>query len=187
MRKPTAKELFSIPNILSYVRLLLIPLFLYISLTAQSQMDHYLAAGIVLLSGLTDFADGFIARKFHMITDFGKGLDPVADKLTQAAIVIVLMFKVRWMFLIFILFVVKELTMGASYLYLRRKGQKLNGALWFGKVSTTVFYVATFLMIAVPGNNVGLLYTLMAISGAFLLFSFIMYLRVYVQMYQSTK
>ena len=187
MRKPTAKELLSIPNILSYIRLLLIPLFLYISFTAQTRYDYYLAACIVLLSGLTDFADGFIARKFHMITDFGKGLDPVADKLTQAAIVIVLMFKVRWMFLVFILFVIKELTMGASYLFLRRKGQKLGGALWFGKVSTTVFYVATFLMIAVPDENVGLLYTLMTISAAFLLFSFIMYLRVYLQMYRSVK
>ena len=185
MQKPTANELFSIPNFLSYIRLLLIPLFLYISFTARTQNDYYLAALIVLLSGLTDFADGFIARKFHMITNFGKGLDPVADKLTQAAIVIVLMFKIKWMFLIFILFAVKELTMGASYLFLRKKGQKLDGALWFGKVSTTVFYVATFLMIAVPSENTGLLYTLMAIAGAFLLFSFIMYLRVYVQMYKN--
>lgn len=185
MRIPPAKELLSVPNLLSYLRLLLIPLFLYISLTAQVQTDHYLAAAIVVLSGLTDFADGFIARRFHMVTDFGKGLDPVADKLTQAAIVIVLMFKVKWMFLLFILFAVKELTMGASYLILRKKGKKLNGALWFGKVSTTFFYIATFVMIAVPGENTGLLYTLMAISGAFLLFSFVMYLRVYIKMYRS--
>lgn len=91
------REIFSIPNVLGYIRILLIPLFVWRYLTAQSGADYYTAAGIVLLSGLTDLFDGLIARRFHMITELGKVLDPIADKLTQAAIVFCLMFRVRWM------------------------------------------------------------------------------------------
>ena len=90
------KDFVSIPNILSYIRILLIPVFAYCYLTANTDGDYYFAAVILLFSGLTDMADGMIARKFGMITYLGKILDPLADKLTQATVAVCLAIRVKW-------------------------------------------------------------------------------------------
>ncbi|WP_195267902.1 CDP-alcohol phosphatidyltransferase family protein [Eubacterium sp. 1001713B170207_170306_E7] len=180
-----AKEIFSIPNILSYVRILLIPVFIYIYVNAQTPQDYYLAALIILISGLTDFADGQIARRFNMITELGKALDPVADKLIQAAIVFSLMFRYQGIIFVVILFVVKELFMLVNDLVLMRKGKKLGGAMWYGKVSTAVFYVLTFILIAFPEISVTWANLLMGITGFFLLLSFVLYGRVFMQMHRE--
>ena len=76
------KELFTIPNLMGYFRILLIPIFMYIYLNAQSVTDTCRALFILILSGITDFFDGIAARKLHQVTQLGKALDPVADKLT---------------------------------------------------------------------------------------------------------
>ena len=81
--KPKKAEIFSIPNVLSYFRIILIPCFVYVYVTSDTQAGHILAAVIILVSGLTDLLDGKIARKFNMITELGKALDPLADKLTR--------------------------------------------------------------------------------------------------------
>lgn len=180
------KEIFSIPNLLSMVRLLLIPVFVIIYLTADSDFDYHMAALVILLSGLTDFADGQIARRCNMITDFGKVLDPIADKLTQAAIVFCLMFRYQWMVLLVILLVVKELFMGICGLLLLRRGKKLDGAKWFGKLSTAVFYVAMFVLIVFVSLPIAVVNSLIAVAGAFLLLSFVLYVPVYVRMFRES-
>ena len=76
------KRIFTIPNLLSVFRLVLIPIFVW---TYCVRRGYLVTAGILLLSGLTDIADGFIARRFHMVSALGMALDPIADKLTQAA------------------------------------------------------------------------------------------------------
>ncbi len=98
---PKNKEIFSVPNIMSYFRILLIPVFVFVYLRADSQRDYAVAGVIVAVSGLTDFLDGFIARRFNMVTELGKALDPVADKLTQAAFALCLMLRIPqmgWLF-----------------------------------------------------------------------------------------
>lgn len=127
----------NIPNALTIVRFLLIPLIVYYVLTGQ-----YIAAFIILtISGLTDVLDGCIARKFNFITNFGKLVDPLADKATQIAVLASLTFKgiiPLWMLLIVF---VKEIVMvaGASFLY----GKKLVvSSRWYGKLATVLFYVA---------------------------------------------
>ena len=84
------KQVFTIPNILSLFRLLLIPVYIHIYLNAQSLADYHLAAAILAVSCLTDAVDGQIARRFHMITAVGKVLDPLADKITQFTLIICL-------------------------------------------------------------------------------------------------
>ena len=84
------REIFSIPNLMGYFRILLIPLFSWMYCTADSTGDYYAAAVVVGISGLTDMFDGKIARRFNMITELGKFIDPLADKLTQAALLICL-------------------------------------------------------------------------------------------------
>ena len=126
-----------VPNILTICRFILIP-FIFTSILNQ----NYLLAFIFLtLSGLTDVLDGFIARKFNCITNFGKLIDPLADKATQIATLIALTFIniIPYWFLIAVF--VKETIMiaGASFLY----GKKLVvSSRWYGKLATVIFYIA---------------------------------------------
>lgn len=184
-KKISFKDVYSIPNILCYIRILLIPVFIYIYINANNTLDYYIAGAIIFLSGLTDFCDGFIARKFNQVTELGKLIDPVADKLTQAAIIIALMFKFKWMFFLVILFFIKELSMLINGIILLRKGKKLDGAMWFGKVSTAVFYFSTFIIILFPMLNIIVVNILMIVSAFFMSLSFVMYIIEYVKMYKD--
>ena len=181
------KEIFSIPNILCYFRILLIPVFMIAYINAKNSWDYYFAA-VVLLSGLTDFADGFIARHFNMVTELGKAIDPVADKLSQAAIVISLMIRIEPMRWLFLLFAVKELFMGiTSIVLLKKHNTKMDGAKWFGKVSTFVFYTVMFIIIVFPSLDIGVRDILILVSGIFLLLAFLLYAQVFLRMYQETQ
>ena len=126
-----------VPNILTIIRFLLIPVIIVFAVT-----NNYVATIIVLtISGITDILDGFIARKFNLITDFGKLMDPLADKATQVTLLAVLTFqKIIPMWIIAIV-LFKEFFMisGASFLY----GKELVvSSKWYGKLSTVLFYVA---------------------------------------------
>lgn len=150
-RKPEAKEIFSIPNLMGYARILLIPVILYSYYHAESTADYYRVAGIVMISTITDLLDGFVARKFHMVTELGKFVDPLADKLTHGALVICLASRYRLMLALIVLMVVKEgfmIVMGL--IKIRKYGRKLDGAMWFGKVCTTVLFLTTFVLILFP-------------------------------------
>jgi len=181
------KDLRSIPNILCYIRFILIPVFVILYIKAISPKEYLQAAAVVFLSGLTDFLDGFIARRFDMITELGKLIDPLADKLTQLSLIFVLVVKVKWMFLLLILFVIMQLFLLVAGLVMLKKGTKLNGAKWFGKVSTTVFYATMLGLVAVPKMNMTITNLSMLICGAFLLLSFLLYINEYIILYRNFK
>ncbi len=136
------KQVLTIPNLLSVVRLLLIiPLVWLYCVKAE-----YVWAGIILLlSGLTDVVDGFIARHFHMISDLGKVLDPIADKLTQGAMMLCLLFRFPLMGLPLGLLIVKELFMLVIGYFVIKKSGDVPGANWHGKVATCLLYAMMFL------------------------------------------
>lgn len=126
-----------IPNALTILRFILIP-FIVLSIVNE----NYIKAFIFLtISGLTDILDGFIARKFNFITNFGKLIDPLADKTTQVAILVTLALKdIIPMWILMIVFI-KEFVMiaGASFLY----GKELVvSSRWYGKLATVLFYIA---------------------------------------------
>lgn len=181
--KLSMKEVFSIPNILSYIRILLIPIFVFLFFNATDTRDYYVIGIIILLSGITDLLDGWIARKFNQITELGKVVDPIADKLTQAAIIICLLFRYPYMWILFALLVVKELFMGINGLLLLRHGKKLDGAKWFGKLSTAVFYVAMGILITFPNIEPGFVVLLVILTGIFLSISFLMYIPEFLRLY----
>lgn len=185
--KVSMKEVFSIPNILSYIRILLIPVFIYLFFHAEESSDYYLIGLIILLSALTDALDGWIARRFNQITELGKVIDPVADKLTQTAIVVCLLFRYPAMWMIFILFIVKELFMGINGLLLLRRGKKLDGAKWFGKWSTAVFYIAMGILITFPNLSSEFVGFLMIITGIFLGLSFLLYIPEFIKLYREKE
>lgn len=179
--KFSRKDLWQIPNLLCYIRFLLIPVFVILYIKAE----YLKAAEVILVSGMTDFLDGFIARKFNMVTELGKLIDPLADKLTQASLIFVLVVKIKWMFLLMILFVVMQLFMLVAGLVMLKKGTKLNGAKWFGKVSTAAFYAIMLVLVSYPPLKDSIKDILMLVCGCFLLLSFSMYIREYLNMYHS--
>lgn len=126
-----------IPNILTIIRFLLIPLIVFYIFTG-----NYIFAFIFFtLSGLTDIADGFIARKFNLISDFGKLMDPLADKLTQIGTLTSLVITNIIPIWILVIVLSKEFIMivGASFLYGK---DVVVYSRWYGKLATVLFYIA---------------------------------------------
>lgn len=177
----------AIPNLLSLLRLALIPYFIYYYMEAQSQADYFWAAFIVLFSGLTDYLDGVIARKFDMITELGKSLDPAADKLTQLAIVICLVMTWRYMWILLTLFVIKEVGLIICNFILLKRNIIMDGAKWYGKVATFTFYGCALFLVAFPTMNPTVAYTLMFITGVMLLMAFVMYTRWFFIQYKLSE
>lgn len=176
MKKFSKKEIFSIPNVMGYFRILLIPVFCYLYITAESEKDYMCAAFVVLISSLTDLFDGKIARRFNMITELGKALDPVADKLTHAALAVCLATRYPLMWLLIALMLIKEGYMGIMGIIFLRKGKMLNGAMWFGKVCTALLFVGLlvlFLFPTLPEIFVNILIAVMMIVMAVTLFLYI--------------
>ena len=147
MKKLFEGKILTIPNLLSCVRLALIPCFVWTYLVAGDPRATVL---LLLLSGLTDIADGFIARHFHMISNLGKVLDPLADKLTQGAAAICVARNHPQLFLLFGLMAVKELTQA----YIGARSMKQTGqafsARWYGKACTVITTTCLMIMFAFP-------------------------------------
>ncbi len=147
----TKEQVFTIPNFLSFFRLVLIP---FIVIFYVVKKWYYLAVGTVILSGITDVADGYIARKFNMVSDFGKMFDPIADKLTQGALILCLAFKYKLMQIFVLLFAVKELLMFVMGAIVYKKDNSFNSARWYGKLNTVLIYFTVALLILLPNINV---------------------------------
>lgn len=173
------KEIFTIPNLLSLFRIILIPIYMNIYLDATEDHQYFLAGSILAVSCLTDMVDGFIARKFHMITNVGKVLDPLADKLTQLALILSLSAKYTVLYPVLALFLVKELFQGGSFVFFARKGKVLPGALWAGKVCTTVLFLSLILLVLFPRIPDKLVLFLTLVDAGFLLYSFTSYTQAY--------
>ena len=126
-----------IPNTLTIIRFLLIPFILY----AVVSGNYLLALVLFTLSGITDIADGFIARKFNLISNFGKLMDPLADKLTQISMLAILVINNMIPVWILVIVALKEITMvcGASFLYGK---DVVVYSRWYGKLATVLFYLA---------------------------------------------
>ena len=165
--KENLKSLFTgcltVPNLLSLIRILLIPVF-----GVLFYQGHIGWAVIVLvISGLTDFFDGKIARRFNQISELGKMLDPVADKLTQITIAIVIFLEfnkstnptMQWFKWVFLFFLFNELLMVIIGAIMLACGLRPVAAEIYGKVATFVFYAVMVLVIAF-GPEIGALRTL---------------------------
>jgi len=176
MSRMRESKYFNIPNLLGYLRLILIPVFLFLYAN-----NYYSAAFIVLVvSFLSDFIDGRVARKYNMITDFGKVLDPIADKLTQLALVIAITFNHPFMMYFLILFVIKELYMGIMGLYLIKKGKGVNGAKMYGKICTGVIDICSLVLLLVIDISYFHGMLIIAVMMVMALISLVCYIRFHI-------
>ena len=169
MKRFSKKEIFSIPNLMGYFRILLIPVFCYLYITAETEREYLYAVLVVLLSSLTDLFDGKIARRFHMVTELGKALDPIADKLTHAALAICL---------------ATRYPMGLIFL---KKGKMLDGAMWFGKVCTAVLFAGLLVLFLFSQLEAAVVNGIIMIMMGIMIVTLCMYVPVFQKMKHEEK
>lgn len=132
------KEIFTLPNILTYIRILCVPFFIWILMDKSIPYNTYIAFGIFIFASLTDLIDGFIARYFNMVSDIGKITDPIADKLLQVSTLIcfTILGKVPWIFPL--IYCIKEtyMVLGGSAIVKIFKSQYVLQSNLFGKGAT---------------------------------------------------
>lgn len=133
-----SNKIFTIPNLLSAFRICLIPVCVWL----YCVKENYLMTTVVLfISGVTDTVDGFIARRFNMMSNLGKMLDPVADKLTQFVMMICLIARFPLMLAPTILLFIKESFAGVTGLIIIHRKHLVLGAEWHGKIVTVLLYL----------------------------------------------
>ena len=132
------RKIITIPNILSLFRLCLIPVIMWLYIVKN---DYFWTLLILILSGVTDIVDGIIARKFNMISDFGKVFDPIADKLTQMAMLFCLVSRFNHMIYPLVILIFKEVCTGITSLISIRRTSTVKGDAWHGKLTTVSLYV----------------------------------------------
>lgn len=170
--KDWKKEVLTIPNLLSIFRLLLIPVYMVIYLKAQETKDYIIAGVILALSCLTDLVDGKIARKFNMITSLGKFLDPLSDKITQFTLILCLAIRYPVLWSILSLFVIKELFQLIAGALAAHHGYILKGALFTGKVCTTILFISLVALVVFPKLSEPIVSLIALIDGVFLMVAF---------------
>lgn len=173
------KEVLTIPNLLSLFRLILIPVYINIYLNAESIQDYHIAGIILAASCATDMIDGKIARHFNMITNLGKVLDPLADKLTQLSVTICLAMRYPVLRPVLLLFLVKEFSQLAAAIIHFRKGKALDGALMVGKVCTTVLFISLIILVLFPDIPLDVVDAIALIDCSFLAVAFVDYIRAF--------
>ncbi len=141
-KKITSEAKFNIPNLLTILRIILAPVFMFLLLN-----DKYVAAFIVLfIASITDFLDGQIARRFNMMTEFGRLLDPIADKVLVFCTIIALLIRFNFPLWVGIIIMSRDvLLLLGGLIFLRKNLQNSLTPNIFGKVST--FFQLTTIMV----------------------------------------
>ncbi len=182
--KFTKKDIMTIPNLLTLFRIIMIPFLVVYYIKYQ---DYKATIIVLIMSGITDVADGFIARKFHMVSDFGKLFDPIADKLTQASLALCLWTRFPNMIYIFILMAIKETIMFITgYMSVKSSGEML-AAVWHGKVNTVLIYTVILTHIIwydIPTHTSD---TLLFLVACMMILSLILYARMNIKKYKEFK
>lgn len=183
----TIKQNLNLPNLLSLFRIVLIVPFVHFFL-----MDEYaLAGGMLLLSGLSDLCDGYLARTLNQTTKLGAMLDPVADKLTLAAVIICIGIKFTVAGPIVFILVFKEVCMLVAGVFLLNHNETPAPAKWYGKLATTVFYISVILLVSLKAiwnfEDPTVTVVLMSISAFFMLFALVRYFFLFVEQLKNIR
>ena len=189
LERKNRNQNWTIPNLLSVLRILVIGPFAYFFLNDQLLW----AVAMLAFSGLSDLFDGLIARKFNQVTELGKMLDPVADKLTQATIAVCLAVKHPILIPILLVFVLKELGMLLGGCILLKKKKRPCAAKWYGKVATFSFYISAVVIVVMEGvfhlyttTTVVISYVLLGITAVFMIYAMVRYFQIFLQLLHST-
>ena len=147
-RSNRTKRIMTIPNQLSCLRLALIPVYMVLYLQADTAAEHLLAAGVLTVSCITDALDGMIARKWHMESELGKILDPLADKLTQFFLTLCLSLRYPLLRPVLILLIGKEILLILGSIHMCIRDHQIPGSRVAGKLCTAVQFVSLILLVS---------------------------------------
>ena len=176
----------NVPNLLTVLRCILVIPLVYFFM----HRNYIAALAVLAVSGLTDMLDGWIARRFHQFTELGQMLDPLSDKLTQAAIAICFAIRQPILLPLLAIFIVKEALMIAGAIKLiGRNKKKPSGSKWYGKVATVLFYLSFGIIFALSiwGNGSYLVVeiALLSVTAAFMIYAFVRYAKIYFETIHS--
>lgn len=154
-------------NLLTFIRLLLVPVF-PIAFFSSDPLGPFIALAVFVLAGFTDFLDGYIARRFHQITPLGTVLDPLADKLMLLTVLLTLWHHGTLPLWILLIIILKETFMivTGAYLYFR-KSKFIIPSNRYGKAATALLFLAIPLRILMPDNSLALIIIFMALGLMF--------------------
>lgn len=174
----------NIPNALTVLRMILIIPFVIFYVNKQ-----YIPAVVVLIiSGITDALDGFVARHFNQFTELGKMLDPLSDKLTQGSVALCLAIQDPILLPFFLVFIIKEVGMVIAALVLIKKRKKPCGSKWYGKIATILFYISFVTIVAMRIWNIKnrtLTVVLLSITAFFMIYALIRYFVIFLSILRS--
>lgn len=183
-KKTNASRILTVPNAMSALRILVVPVFAALYLRGQVPA----AVGVLVFSGLTDMLDGLIARKFNQITDLGKMLDPFADKLTQGVVALCIAIRFPSIRPLLLLFIFKELLMLSCALVLLKKHKRPCAAKWYGKVATVMFYISVSAIVLLDGlgimgpdkQNIAA-FVMLGLTGAMMAYAAVRYFQIFLE------
>ena len=169
-------KLKHIPNILSTFRLILVFVFVAVYFCLDPAYSLRVALCIFVLAGITDIIDGYLARRYNWISDLGKILDPLADKMMQCAALVCLMISGLIPLWFGIPFILKELLMLIGGLFMMQERKIIVVSNIAGKFAALFFYVTVGLVMLI-GPKLGEITTnvLCAISLALTVTAFVVY------------
>ena len=172
----TKKNIVTLPNLLSLIRLAMIPFICY----AYFKLQDYVATAILIAaSALTDIVDGIIARKFNMVSDLGKMLDPFADKLTEGVLILALSIDYLFLIPIVVIFALFEISKAILGWIVVKKTGVMRSAKWFGKLNTVYLYETILVMIVFKGASKSVFIIKSAVAFVLMTASFVMYVVAY--------
>lgn len=152
----------NLPNKLTILRVIMIPFFVVFMLTdIGGDYSNYIALVIFCVASLTDMLDGKIARKYHLVTNFGKFMDPLADKLLVGAAMICLIPMDKLPAWIVIVIISREFIISGFRLVASDNGIVIAASYW-GKFKTvSQMFMIIFLILDLPGNIAGIIETIL--------------------------
>lgn len=165
-------RIFTIPNAMSMFRILLIPVIVWLYVGKQQYLYAFVG---LLLSGATDLLDGWVARRFHMVSKLGKVLDPIADKLTQVSLLICIMLERHRVTFLVVLMFIKEFIMAVTGLKVLKKTGEPYSAKWHGKINTFLLDFTVILHVLWREMPIWLSTVLIVVCAGFMIFSLIEY------------
>lgn len=170
----------NVPNLLSLMRLGLVPVFAWVFFSPIPNA-RYWAAGIYALAFLTDILDGYIARRFHMVTPLGRVLDPLADKLMTFTVILCICIAGIIPVWAVVIFFCKEMILGVGGLILFHNTRDVIPANWLGKASTGVFFLVLGALVLFPGIPQSVAVALISAALALAVAALLRYAQLYRQ------
>ena len=180
------EKFFTAPNIITLFRLILVPVYAAVYFALPHM--RWLALLCFLVACLSDVVDGYIARKYNLISKIGTVLDPLADKLMYITVVCGLVISGTINFWFFLIYAVKELVMIVGAAVMIKEIKEVIPAKWYGKLSTALFFVVISVPIVYPSNWDTLWINLAYLAVLLLaIYAFVRYGLIYLSLYKKNS